>query len=209
MTKFLIADDHSIIRFGLKQIISTSFIPSSVKEASSFDEVVELVERNPFDLLVLDINLPGGTHLGMLETIRLRQPALKILVFSGFDEKVYAVKYLQAGADGYLEKSTSNVEIKNAISTILRNEKYMSPATRQQWLYRHGGQPPENPLTALSARETDVLNFLLQGHPVAKIAEMLSLHVSTVSTYKTRIYTKLEVQNLVELLQKVELYKAG
>ncbi|AWO00639.1 DNA-binding response regulator [Chitinophaga alhagiae] len=207
MTNFLIADDHNIIRFGLKQIISTSFIPSTVKEAASFDEVVGLLEQRPFDLLILDINLPGGTHLAMLDAVRLRQPAIKILIFSASDEKVYAVKYLQAGADGYLEKSTSNVEIKNAISTILRNEKYMSPATRQQWLYRNSGQPRENPLSSLSARETDVLNFLLQGHPVAKIADMLSLHVSTVSTYKTRIYSKLEVQNLVELLQKVELYK--
>lgn len=207
MLNVLIADDHSIVRFGLKQIIAASFAPANFTEAASFDEVVEQVGLKTFDLLILDINLPGGNNLMMLDSVRLRQPSIKILMFSAFDEKLYAIKYLQAGADGFLEKSSPDTEVKNAISTLLNNEKYMSAATRQQLLNKINNDAPLNPLAGLSSREIDVMNLLMKGTSVARIAEMLNLHISTVSTYKTRVFAKLEVSNIVELLQKVDLYK--
>lgn len=207
MLNVLIGDDHSIVRFGLKQIIADAFAPANITEAANFDEVVSQVGQKTFDLLILDINLPGGNNLMMLDSVRLRQPSIKILIFSAFDEKLYAIKYLQAGADGYLEKSSPDTEVKNAIGIILKNEKYMSANTRQQLLFKFSDNAQLNPLAGLSSREIDVMNLLTKGTSIARIAEMLNLHISTVSTYKTRVYAKLEVNNLVELLQKVDLYR--
>ncbi|MCW3464219.1 response regulator [Chitinophaga nivalis] len=206
MMNFLIADDHAIVRFGVKQVILDMFPLAMVTEAATFDETLQATEKQVYDLLILDTNLPGGNNLVMLDTIKLRQPAICILVFSAFDEKVYALKYLQAGADGYLDKAAPDTEIKNAIQTVLRNEKYMSANTREQLLFSANKKTIHNPLTDLSSREAAVLQLLVQGLPVQKIAATLELHISTVSTYKNRIFTKLEVSNLVELLQKIELY---
>lgn len=206
MKNVLIADDHSIVRFGLKQMITAGFAPVAVKDAASFDDVIGLIAQYSFDLLILDINLPGGNTLQMLDSVRLRQPSIKILIFSAFDEKLYAINYLQAGADGYLEKTSAEGEVKNAISTIMRNEKYMSASTRRQLLQKFDAGKRQDPFTELSGRELDVMNLMINGTPVSKIAEMLHLHISTVSTYKSRIFTKLEVDNIVELLERVKLH---
>lgn len=206
MINILVADDHSIVRFGLKEIIAETYASATIEEAATFDNVISLLAQHSFDLLILDINLPGGNNLQMIDSVRLRQPDIKILMFSALDEALYAINYLQAGADGYLEKSSAEAEVKNAITTVMRNEKYMSPATRQQVLGKLNENKPENPFTELSAREIDVMNLLTKGIPIAKIAEMLNLHISTVSTYKTRVFTKLGVSNIIELLQKTKLY---
>lgn len=206
MKNVLIADDHAIVRFGLKQMIAAGFAPVTVKDAASFDDVISLVALHPFDLLILDINLPGGNTLQMLDSVRLRQPSIKILIFSAFDEKLYAINYLQAGADGYLEKTSADEEVKNAISTIMRNEKYMSASTRRQLLQKFDAGKVQDPFTELSGRELDVMNLMVTGAHIAKIAEILHLHISTVSTYKSRIFTKLEVNNIVELLERVKLH---
>lgn len=206
MKNILIADDHAIVRFGLKQMIITGFSPVMVTDVATFDDVITQLGSHSFDLLILDINLPGGNNLQMLDSIRLRQPFIKILIFSAFDEKLYALKYLQAGADGYLEKTSADAEVKNAVGTILRNEKYMSAFTRQQLLRKLDARGTQDPFAALSGRELDVMNLMTTGAPVTKIAEMLHLHISTVSTYKTRIFTKLEVNNIVELVERIKLH---
>lgn len=206
MKNILIADDHAIVRFGLKQMIIAGFSPVMVTDVATFDDVITQLGSHSFDLLILDINLPGGNNLQMLDSIRLRQPFIKILIFSAFDEKLYALKYLQAGADGYLEKTSADAEVKNAVGTILRNEKYMSAFTRQQLLHKLDARGTQDPFAALSGRELDVMNLMTTGAPVTKIAEILHLHISTVSTYKTRIFTKLEVTNIVELVERIKLH---
>lgn len=208
MKTILIADDHTIVRLGVTHIISTLTLPTSIKEAETFDQVITLLDQQPFDLLVLDINIPGGNSLQMIDAVKLRQPKIKILIFSGYDEQLFAINYMQAGADGYLVKYSPEDEIRTAIQTVLNQQKYMSAATREQMLNMLNTQkePVQNPLATLSGREIEVMNLLTKGIPVAKIAEMLHLQVTTVSTYKTRVFEKLGISNIVELLEKVKMY---
>lgn len=208
MFNILIADDHSIVRYGLTKIIATLPEPVTVSTVEAFDDAVSLLTRQPFDLLILDINLPGGNSIQMLHAIRLQRPNIMILIFSAYDEKMYAIDYLLAGADGYLSKNSSEEETKLAIQTLLKREKYMSAVTRQQMLNKlnQHKNPEVNPFDALSVREIEVMNLLIKGIPLQKIAEMLHLQVSTVSTYKTRIFSKLEINSIIELLEKIRLY---
>ncbi|MGN6511674.1 MAG: response regulator [Chitinophaga sp.] len=211
MKTILVADDHSIVRLGVSQIISTLSIPSTVEEASTFDEVIVYLETKSFDLLILDINIPGGNNLQMIDAVRLRQPGIRILMFSGYDEQLFAINYIQAGADGYLVKYSPEEEIRSAIGTVLNGQKYMSAATKEQLINMLHSQrePSQNPLSILSGREIEVMYLLTKGIPVARIADMLNLQVTTVSTYKTRIFEKLQISNIVELLEKVKMYSTA
>lgn len=209
MFNILVADDHSIVRYGLAKIIAT--LPGSVNVTAveTFDDAVNILSKQPFDLLILDINLPGGNSSQMLHAIRLQHPDVMVLIFSAYDEKMYAINYLLAGADGYLSKNSSEEEIKLAIQTLLKREKYMSAVTRQQMLNKFNQHKPaeKDPFAALSIREIEVMNLLIKGIPLQKTAEMLHIQVSTVSTYKTRIFSKLEVNSIVDLLDKIRLHK--
>ena len=208
MFNILIADDHSIVRYGLTKIIATLPDPVTVSTVEAFDDAVSLLSKQPFDLLILDINLPGGNSIQMLHAVRLQRPNIMVLIFSAYDEKMYAIDYLLAGADGYLSKNSSEEETKLAIQTLLKREKYMSAVTRQQMLNKlnQHKQPEVNPFDALSVREIEVMNLLTKGIPLQKIADVLHLQVSTVSTYKTRIFSKLEINSIIELLEKIRLY---
>lgn len=211
MKNILIADDHTIVRLGVAHIISTLPLPTTCVEAETFDKVISLLETNIFDVLILDINIPGGNNLQMIDAVKLRQPQIKVLVFSGYDEQLFAINYMQAGADGYLMKYTAEEEIKHAICTVLNQEKYMSAGTRQQMLNMLTPQREMviNPLSSLSAREIEVMNLMTKGMTIARIAEMLHLQVTTVSTYKTRIFDKLGIRNIVELLEKVKMFSSS
>ncbi len=209
MTNILVADDHSIVRYGLAKIIASLSTPSAVTTVEIFDDVITQLERQPFDLLILDINLPGGNSIQMLDAVRLQRPNTMILVFSAYDEKMYAVDYLTAGADGYLSKNATEEETKLAIQTLLNKEKYMSAPTRQQILNKlslNKNNQQSNPFATLSTREVEVMNLLTKGIPLLKIADMLHLQISTVSTYKTRIFGKLEINSIIELLEKMRLH---
>jgi DNA-binding NarL/FixJ family response regulator len=209
--QILIADDHSIVRYGAALVVKEVLPAGTIHEARNFDELLKLIDTRTFDLLVLDINIPGGNYLQMIDVIRLRQPAVKILVFSGYDEQLYALRYLQAGADGYVVKQAPEGELKTAIQTILNNDKYISPAIKQHLI--NGLNTPKtgsgNPLNNLSNREMEVMQQLIKGATIAEISHTLSLQISTVSTYKSRIFEKLEVNNVVALVEKVKLYDAS
>jgi two-component system invasion response regulator UvrY len=209
--QILIADDHSIVRYGAALVVKELLPAGTIREARNFDELLKLIDTQAFDLLILDINIPGGNYLQMIDVIRLRQPGIKILVFSGYDEQLYALRYLQAGADGYVVKQAPEGELKTAIQTILNNDKYISPAIKQHLI--NGLSTPKagsgNPLNNLSNREMEVMQQLIKGATIAEIGHTLSLQISTVSTYKSRIFEKMEVNNVVALVEKVKLYDAS
>jgi two-component system invasion response regulator UvrY len=204
----LIADDHSIVRYGTSLVVKEVLPAGNVREATNFEQLLKLLDTVTFDLLVLDINIPGGNNLQMIDVIRLRQPGIKILVFSGYDEQLYALRYLQAGADGYVVKQAPEGELKTAIQTIMNNDKYISPLIKQHLIKGLGNASAasQNPLSSLSNREMEVMHQLIKGASVAEISNALSLQISTISTYKSRIFEKMEVNNIVELVEKVKLY---
>lgn len=207
MRSIIVAEDHVIVRFGIIALIRELLGQVYIAETDNFDDAVRLLAERPFDLLVLDINIPGGNNLQMISAVRLRQPGIGVLMFSGYDEQLFGTDYIQAGADGYLEKHAPEAEIRKAILTVLQKEKYISPRIREQ-LAQRASATHANPLQTLSGRETEVLHLLVKGTSMINIAKTLHLQVTTVSTYKNRIFEKLEVTNIIELMDKVKLYSA-
>lgn len=204
----LIADDHAIVRYGTSFVIKELVPTGTIQEANNFDQALKLLDTDRFDLMVLDINIPGGNNLQMIDVIKLRQPNLKILIFSGYDEQLYALRYLQAGADGYVVKQATDEELKMAIQTIQNNDKYISHTVRQGLLNGLSAKKTvsRNPLASLSNREMEIMQQLVIGVAVVEIGAALGLQISTVSTYKSRIFEKMKVNNVMELAEKVRLY---
>lgn len=208
MPNILVVDDQEVVRYGTSLILQKSLDDAHVSEASSFEETLGILSKQPFDLVILDIDMPGGNNHQMLDIIRLRHPQIKILIFSSYDEQIFGWRYLEAGADGFLSKKTGIEEIKNAAKCLLRDEKYLSPALKKTLLNNISSKKsmPSNPIQRLSSRENNIMQLLIKGASVAEIADKLSLQISTVSTYKKRIFDKLQVSNIIEMVDKVQLY---
>lgn len=208
MPNILVVDDQEVVRFGTTLILQKTIENAQVSDAGNFDDSLKMLASKQFDLVILDIDMPGGNNHQMLDVIRLRHPEIKILIFSSYDEQIFGWRYLEAGADGFLSKKTGIEEIKNAVKSLLRDEKYLSPLLKQTLLNNIGNKKSatSNPLDRLSNRESNIMQLLIKGSSVAEIAAKLSLQISTVSTYKKRICEKLQVSNIVEMIEKVQLY---
>ncbi len=203
----LIADDHGVIRYGIMLILKDLMPWSEISQASSFNEALDFIKDTKVDLVILDINLPGGNNIQMLELLAAVQKNVKVLMFSAYDENMYATRYLQAGAKGYLHKQTSNDEIKKAIQTVLSGRIYMSEDVKDLMLNKIlNNNDNQNPLESLSNRELEVAQLLIVGNGVSDISTMLKIQMSTVSTYKNRIFEKLSVINIVQLVDKFRLW---
>ena len=209
MKKILLVDDHAIVRYGITQLIWKEFPGTEISTALNMDELIRHLRQDSFDLLILDINIPGGNSLQMIDVIKLRQPGIRILIFSGYDEQVYAIRYLQSGVLGYLAKNNSESELPAAIKMLLNDKRYISPVVREVLLKNSTGDSRnnENPLTKLSNRELEVLQSVIAGKTLIEIGSALNLGVSTVSTYKQRIFEKLEVHTMIELIEMARLHK--
>ncbi len=210
MNNILIADDHSIVRFGTAVVINESFKNTEITHASTIKEVYSHINFKRFDLLLLDINMPGGNNINVIKEVLTLQPDLKILVFSSYDENIYALRYIEAGAAGYLNKNTSMEELSNAINMIQERGKYMSPAVRDLYIQKLTSTKSSidkvNPLNKLSNREMDVAKHLIEGHGILEVSNLLDLSSSTVSTYKSRIFEKLGVNNIPDLIELFKLH---
>ncbi|MBV8256159.1 MAG: response regulator transcription factor [Chitinophaga sp.] len=209
MKSILILEDHVIVRMGISAIVKNLFGRVTIVESDNFNETIQILGNRSFDLLILDINIPGGNNLKMIDAVRLRQPEIRILVFSGYDEQLFGVNYIQAGANGYLHKDASEEEIRKALLMVMNRETYLSATLKDQLVQRISNRSratPANPLHALSGREKEVLTLLVKGNNNMSIAKTLNLQVTTVSTYKNRIFEKLEISNIIELTEKVRLY---
>jgi len=208
MPNILVVDDQEVVRFGTTLILQKTIENAQVSDAGNFDDTLKMLATRQFDLVILDIDMPGGNNHQMLDVIRLRHPEIKILIFSSYDEQIFGWRYLEAGADGFLSKKTGIEEIKNAVKSLLRDEKYLSPLLKQTLLNNISNKKSatSNPLDRLSNRESNIMQLLIKGTSVAEIAQQLSLQISTVSTYKKRICEKLQVTNIVEMIEKVQLY---
>lgn len=210
MTEILLADDHGIVRLGTSIVIKEVLPLAKITQAENFDEMINLLGEKKYDLLLLDINMPGGNNIKMIQRILMIQPKIKILVYSSYEETLYALRYLQAGASGYLNKNTSKSDLQEAITSIVENGKYMSPEIRELYLNsltkNKSSLQANNPINKLSDREIDVAKCLAQGMGVIDVSKAMNLSTSTVSTYKTRLFEKLKVDNMIEFIDKFRLY---
>lgn len=213
MKKILIADDHSIVRLGASVIIKESMPECVITQAQDYNEVLKLLQEEVFDLLLLDINMPGGNNIRVVKEILEIQESIKILIFSSYDESLYALRYIEAGAAGFVNKSTAMAELSNAILTIRERGKYMSEEVKDLYVKKLTQSKSKlntmNPLSRLSNREVDVAKYLIQGHGIIEVSTTLDLSPSTVSTYKSRIFEKLNVSNIPELIEIFRIHSAN
>lgn len=203
---FLVADDHSIVRNGLALVIKSTFDNAFVYEAGTFNEIQTFVSEIQIDFLILDISFPEGSVLRMLPGLKALQPNMKILMFSSYDEEVYAVRYFKAGADGYLSKLSTPDDIQHALVTLSQDGKYTSEKIKDKIIASFIHKKSDNPLETLSERELEIATLLVKGYGNLEISNELDLKATTVSTYKTRVFEKLNITTIPALIQKFDLY---
>jgi len=199
MLKILIADDHAVVRRGLKQILEeTSDIVVS-GEATNSQEVLEQVTSKTWDVLVLDITMPGRSGLDILKEVKELAPKLPVLVLSMHAEEQFASRVLKAGAAGYLPKESAPEELVNAIRKVCAGGRYISVAQAEKLIYMFEPGGDKMPHESLSNREYEVLRLIASGRTVTQIAEQVNLSVKTISTYRTRVLEKMRMQTSAEL----------
>ena len=202
----LIADDHAIVRSGLKVIIQAELRGARFEEAESGETLLEKMKDTRFDMVILDVSMPD-TEAFSLATFLLKEfPDLKLLVFTVNTELFYAKRFLRIGCHGYLNKHSKPAEIINAVLKILSGKKFISDEFTEVLSEQFLGVSNENPFDDLSDREFEVVLLLLKGNSISAIAETLSIHKSTVGTHKVRIFAKLRVANMVELINLARVY---
>jgi two-component system invasion response regulator UvrY len=196
----LIADDHAILRRGLRHILADGLSEAVVSEASNGGEVLRLLHQRTFDVLILDINMPGATGLEVVRDIRRDHPVLPVLMLSVYPEEQYALRALKAGASGYLPKESAPEELVKAVLKVVKGGKYITASIAEQLadaLHEDSSKPPQE---ALSDREYQVMRLLAQGKTISEIANDLSLSVKTISTFRTRLLAKMHFKNNAELI---------
>ena len=199
MIKVLIADDHPVVREGLKQIISKADDMDVAGEALDCREVIELVEKEDWDVVVMDLNMPGKDGLELLKDLKCMKPDLSILVLSMFPEEQFGVRTFKLGASGYMNKETAPKELVNAIRKIHSGGKYVSAALAEKLVAGLEDGSDKNVQDLLSDREFQVLRLIASGKDVDEIAEELFISVKTVRTYRDRILEKMKLKNNVEI----------
>lgn len=198
MTRILIADDHTIVRKGLKQILSEGMNNVEFGESSNASETLLLIKKK-FDLLILDLSMPGRSGIDLLKDIKVQSPKIPILVLSMYPEDQYALRVIKAGAMGYLTKDSAPEELVIAVTKILKGGKYISAALSDQLLGLIQRPQQGEDYEQLSDREFQVLKLIASGKTATDIADALSISVKTVSTYRTRILEKLQLSSNAEL----------
>ena len=191
MAKVLIADDHALLRNGIKQLLADEKSIKKVGEASSGRETLAQLQAEPWDLLILDINMPDRSGIDILRQVRLTHTDTRILVLSGFPERQYAVNVLRAGASGYLNKEMAPEELLTAVRTVLQGRRYVTPALAELLLNEMDKDHDKPAHNILSEREFQVFRKLATGRAATDIADELCISVKTVSTYRTRIFEKM------------------
>ncbi len=198
MIRILLADDHAMVRAGLKEILADTGDIEVTAEATNGQEVLARVRGQEFDLAVLDMSMPGRSGI---ELIRAEKPKLRILILSMHSEEQYAVRALKAGASGYLSKESAADQLVAAIRRVAAGGAYVSPETAERLALGATGAMDALPHTRLSDREFQVFQLIARGGAVGEIARQLSLSGKTVSTHKTRILEKMGFANQAELIR--------
>ncbi|MGC2061410.1 MAG: response regulator transcription factor [Thermodesulfovibrionales bacterium] len=201
MLRVLIADDHPIVRKGIRQILEETRNVQSIDEAETGQEVLDKVKKGRFDIVLLDISMPGMNGIDTLEELKKLKPSLPVLILSMYPEEEYAVRALKAGASGYLTKKSAPDELATALRKIYKGERYISPILADL-LASNLLDELEKPLhESLSNREFQVMRMIVAGKALKEIAGEMSLSPKTVSTFRSRILQKLNMTSNAELIQ--------
>jgi DNA-binding NarL/FixJ family response regulator len=201
MIQILIADDHEMFREGIKRICEDNPDLVVAGEASTGNEVLDKVVESDYDLLLLDIAMPGLNGLDTLKQLKTLKPRLRVLVLSMYPEDEYAMRAIKAGAAGYLTKAKASRELMEAIKKISLGGNYINASVAEKLLFDTKSETSVPLHKTLSDREYQIFNMIVRGMKVSEIAEDLSLSVKTVSTYKVRILNKMEMKSTAELVK--------
>ena len=197
--KILIADDHSAIRIGVKQICAGEFPSVQFGEAVNYSEVFQKLKETNWDILILDIDLPGRNGLDILKQVKAEKYKVPVLMFSFHGEELIALRALKMGASGYLSKDAADLELVKAINKIIDGKKYVSQSLSEKLLDMMDENSAREPHELLSDREYQTMILIASGKTVSEIADILFLSTPTISTYRARILQKMKLKNNAEL----------
>lgn len=203
MTRILIADDHAVVRAGLRELLLQRGTFTVVGEAPDGDQLMKLIGEVQTDVVLLDVSMPGPPFLDVLQRIRARYPAVRVLVLTMHPEDQFAVRALRAGASGYLTKERTPAELVDAVTRIARGGRYVSATLAERLSFALDGDFSAAPHDVLSDREMEVLMLLGSGHSVKEAAQTLRLSMKTVSTFRTRMMKKLGFATNADAVQYV------
>lgn len=198
---FLLIDDHEIVRSGVKTVLLELFKPCEIFEASNEKEALVELKARKYDLIIMDVQMPDTDSAGLLKNIKIKTPEVKVLVFSMSAENLYAKRFMKLGAMGFVTKNSGLSELIKAINLALNNRKYISESFAEILAGEVGDEKSNNPFESLSSREFEIVSLIIHGKSLNEISDLLSIHSSTVSTHKSRLFEKLGVKNLPELLE--------
>ena len=201
MTRIVIADDHTIVREGLKQVLAAAGDLTVIAEAQDGSEVMQRVREHEFDVLLLDMSMPGRSGIELIKQVHAEKPKLRILVLSMHEEEQYAVRALKAGAAGYLTKDSASAQLVAAIRKVAAGGAFITAEVAEQFALGAMAVPSGPLHAALSDREYQVFEMLVAGKNITAIAQRLNLSVKTVSTHKARIMQKMNMTNPAELIR--------
>jgi two-component system, NarL family, invasion response regulator UvrY len=199
MIRILVVDDHAIVREGLKQILGDVSDMAVLAEAGNGQEAMDQIHRQTFDVILMDISMPGRSGLEILKDMKNEHPKLPVLILSMHPEEQYAIRALRAGAAGYMNKSSAPDELIGAIRKVSAGRKYVSPSVAEKLAFELGSDQTRLPHELLSDREYQVMMMLAAGKSVSEIGQELCLSVKTISTYRSRIMEKMNLKKNAEL----------
>lgn len=206
MKRFLLVDDHVVVRSGIKVLLSDIYKPAQIDEAYDGDSAMEKLKEHQYDLIMLDIQMPNTDTLGLMRYIHTEYPQARVLVFSMSAENIYAKRFIKAGAYGFVSKEAPLEDITRAIDVILNNRKFISESLADSLAEDSFMGRSSNPFNELSPREFEIVSLLLSGKTVSEIAHTLNIQTSTVGTHKARLFEKLGVNNILELKELATTY---
>jgi len=200
MHRFLIADDHTVVRKGLRQILLEAFPSAIIEEVTDAESLLKKVFAQSWDVVISDISMPGRSGLEVLQQIKQQYPKLPVLILSVYPEEQYALRVLKAGASGYLNKDSAPEQLVAAVNRVMLGKKFITPAIAEKLANSLDHDLNKLSHEYLSDREFEVLKLIAGGQAVSDIASKLSLSVTTISTYRSRIMSKMGLKSNAELI---------
>ncbi len=207
MINIVIADDHPIVRDGIKNVIEKEIDLKVIGEAENSQEVYKLIAKKSFDVLILDLKMPGVGGIEILKDLKYTKPKLPIIILSSFSEELYGVATIKAGASAFLNKSSAPLELVKAIKHVVTGKKYISPSLAEKLAEQLDNTSEKLPHFNLSSREFEVMRFIGAGLKITNIAKKLLLSTSSVNSYRSRLFEKMQFKTNSDVVNYIIAHK--